>query len=202
MERTKLKLGKGEIVLFVVVTTLIWLPAGYCQPNGVALLLQQSPVQGGTISPNLGVHSIAMNSKITLNAVPKSGYQFVYWLGDVADPTSAATTAQIDAPKIIIAVFERAEYAFVDWEQDLDWPPVGGLFAASSDLSSPGGGAPGAKRHSGHGGNGYEPEPEEPDDFPVPGDSDDFPVPVPEPATIILFGIALPLLSRRYRKSG
>lgn len=82
----------------------------YCQTSDVALLLQQTPAKGGAITPIAGVYHFELNSEITLTAIPEPGYQFVYWLGDVSDPAATSTVVYLDKPKIIIAVFEQAEY--------------------------------------------------------------------------------------------
>ena len=77
--------------------------------EGVSLLLEQIPAQGGTITPNVGIYHLKPNSEITLTANPKPGYQFICWLGDVSDPKASSTVAYINGPKIIIALFERNE---------------------------------------------------------------------------------------------
>ena len=79
----------------------------HCQMDGVSLLLQQIPAQGGTITPNVGVHRLKPNSEIVLTANPRPGYRFIGWLGDVSDPKASSTVAYINGPKIIIALFER-----------------------------------------------------------------------------------------------
>jgi len=70
------------------------------------LLLQQTPLEGGTLTPRAGVHCFELNTRITLAAVPKPGFQFLYWLGDVSNPTANRTIVRLDAPKIVIAVFD------------------------------------------------------------------------------------------------
>lgn len=82
----------------------------YCQQPFVALILQQSPPRSGTVVPSPGLYEFALNSEVTLTAIPGLGYHFVCWLGDVADPTSGITITVLDKPKVIIAVFERNEY--------------------------------------------------------------------------------------------
>ena len=79
----------------------------HCQTSGVALLVQQTPAEGGIVAPTIGVHYFARNSQIALVAIPKPGYQFVCWLGDVTDPNSSRAVAYLDRPKIVIAVFAR-----------------------------------------------------------------------------------------------
>jgi len=100
---------RGLISAIAIIVGWLFAPA-YCQTPNVALLLQQTPSKGGATTPLAGVHHFALNSQITLTAVPKPGYQFVYWLGDVSDPAATNTIVYLDKPKIIIAVFEQAGY--------------------------------------------------------------------------------------------
>ena len=72
-----------------------------------AVLVQESPVGAGEIKPGIGVHTFSINETVTLTTVPKPGYRFVYWLGDVSNPTTNRTMLAVDGPKIIIAVFEQ-----------------------------------------------------------------------------------------------
>ncbi|RKY05836.1 MAG: hypothetical protein DRP65_12560 [Planctomycetota bacterium] len=172
---------------------------------GYSLLIEQSPIGAGKVAPQLGVYKAGLDEVVTLTAIAKPGYQFVYWLGDVTDPTINETTILVDSPKIVIAVFERSEF---------DLPLEAGI------VSGLGGGGlhrvPDFRPRGGGGGGGQfqkPPEPVEPsepleDDFPVPAEP--FPVPenddeeIPEPATAALFGLGTLLLSlsRPKRKPG
>ena len=177
-------IGWWVIVILAIVVIAAGLPTpAYCQTDGIALLIQQTPLNGGTITPDIGVHHFSMNTELTLTAIPKPGFQFVYWLGDVSDSTTSRTIAYLDTPKIIIAVFERVEYEFLEWEEAATSTPGQGLFGSAADYSRGGGGG-GIRRHGG--GRPKPPEPEE--DFPAPDEDGegDFPVPVPEPATAVL----------------
>lgn len=185
------------------------------QANGTTLLLQQSPPNGGAVSPAVGVHTFDQNTDVTLTATPKPGYQFVYWLGDVSDTTASTTIAYLDTPKIIIAVFERVKYDFAFFEE---LPPSraggggGGQRRSSADYTGQGGfGGPGGRRPHKYRRPSYEPtengdlDPPDPD-FPVPDDIEDFPVPdpepIPEPATGLLLTLgALLARSKRKRKN-
>jgi hypothetical protein len=75
------------------------------------------------MTPIAGVYHFELNSEVTLTAVPKPGYQFVYWLGDVSDPAATNTIVYLDKPKIIIAVFEQSEYGVLAAEEGM---PGGG----------------------------------------------------------------------------
>ena len=186
----------AQKTIILVAAAMIWLclsEAARCQ-NDPVLLLQQSPVQGGTITPGLGIHQFGLNASVTLTAVPKPGYQFVYWLGDVIDPTSNRTTVYLDLPKIVIAVFERSEYQFLAEEGAAGTPmPDSRMSASAGDYSRQeytgrGANKPSGKRYS----SASPPQ----NDFPVP-DDEDLPVPAPEPATGILLALGGLLAARR-----
>jgi hypothetical protein len=194
----------------VVVSAIVVIAAGlagpaYCQTDGTVLLLQQSPPQGGTIIPEAGVHHFEPDTEVALSAIPNPGYQFVYWLGDVRDPTANTTIAYLDTPKIIIAVFERAKYEILPMDEMAKSTPYGGLRHSAADYAQGGGG----------GGGGVRPPkwrwpqppeeeeeeefpaPEEGNEFPTPPQGEDFPVPIPEPATGILLAVGILALTKK-----
>jgi len=113
----------------------------------MVLLLEQTPVKGGKITPVAGVHYFKPNSEVILTAVPKNGYKFIHWLGDVSDPTSPNTVVYLNEPKVIIAVFEQAEQGIPSDGKGL---PLGGggggggLFPTALDFSRPTGFAGGS----------------------------------------------------------
>lgn len=176
----------------------------YCKTGQPVLLLQQLPADGGTITPDTGIHHVELNTSVTLTAIPKPGYQFVYWLGDVSDPTLNRTTAYLDAPKIIVAIFERAEFeleGLLEIGSGIPGRFGGAMRASASDYSRRG--------YSGGGGSQQQkvrrptPKPPEP---PLP--PPEVPVPIPEPATVVLLAVgsylalAIPKNSRRGRRLG
>ena len=193
-------IGLQSLVLALVLVIAGLHMTAYSQPTGTTLLLQQTPIQGGMITPGLGVHTLQTGTEITLTAVPKPGYQFVYWIGDVDEPAANSTTVYLDSPKIIIAVFERSEYEFLFSETATPSLSGGGLRASAGDYANQGGSGGGGKRpHKFRPPTQQQqeeppPEPPEPsEEFPAPqqGDGNDFPVPepIPEPATLILLGL-------------
>ena len=147
--------------------------------QGYAVLVQESPVGAGEIQPGIGVHDFAANEIVTLTTVPKTGWKFVYWLGDVYDPTKNRTMTAVDGPKIIIAVFERDEFEF--------------LAPAEGASSGPGISIPRHDTIGGGLGSGSTPTPD-PDPYP---DPDPTPDPVPEPQTIALLSLGAYLARRK-----
>jgi len=143
-----MKWGVPRSVLWagiVLAATIIVAPgAAYGRTGDVMLLLEQSPVKGGEITPVAGMYHFEPGSQVSLTAVPKPGYQFLYWLGDVSDPAAASTVVHLDKPKIIVAVFENTGRilgkgvpaggggggALFPTPAGLKWP--GGLNASSS----------------------------------------------------------------------
>ncbi len=194
------------VVLAVAVIAAGLAGPAYCQMGGTVLLLQQTPPQGGTVTPDAGVYRFELDEEVTLTAVPKPGYQFVYWLGDVSDSMANTTIVYLDAPKIVIAVFERASFELLPVEIEPKSMPGGGLRRSTADYARRGGG----------GGGGWRPRkwrwpewpeeeeedfpaPEEGNDFPTPpqDQDEDFPVPIPEPATGILLAVGMLALMRK-----
>ena len=202
-------------ITFVIIVVAALSTQAFCQneidADTYVLMIQQTPVGAGTITPETGVHSFTVNEKITVTAMPKPGYLFLYWLGSVDDMTTNRTTVLVDAPKIVIAVFERAEFALMTDESLRTGAGQGGLSNRGNGFGMGRAINPRVPR--------VPPEPPEIPDFhfddvPVPEDNpeddlpipeDDFPVPddeefIPEPATIILLGFGTALVRIRKNK--
>ena len=188
-------IGWEAVVLALVVVLCGLLEPAYCQTDGTALLLQQTPPQGGKISPSVGVHHFEPYTEVTLTAVPKPGYHFVYWLGDVSDPTANSTIVYLDVPKIVIAVFEQVEYDFLAVEERPQSAPVGGRRRSRGDYARGGGGGGYGRRREAGPSQPPPPPKKEKGDFPVPE-------PMPEPATAVLLvlGSLFALARRRAKK--
>ena len=186
----------GTAIAAVTVAIFALCGSAYCQPNpdDVVLFIQQTPDNGGTVNPGVGVLRFGPNSEVALTAVSNPGYQFVYWLGDVSDTTSNRTVVYLDAPKIIIAVFARARYEFLAQEEGTQSAPVGGMYSSAADYSNQGFGGGGGSQGTSGGEPSTPPKQEEkPKDFPVPQEGNDFPVPkpIPEPATAVLLAAGM-----------
>ena len=207
----------GVYNLFSLIIVLSISMAAQASDEGYALLVQSSPPGAGAVTPGLGVHKTAIGQTVALSAVPKQGYQFLYWLGDVSSTSGPDTTISIDSPKLVVAVFAKE-----DFDEEL---PLAGI---TDGQHAPGGGrrrynpiqspaSINAPRVFSDGRRRFAPQPPpvDPDDgdIPVPGDIDDIPVPgdievpesatieeIPEPATILLLGLGSSVLLKRRGK--
>jgi hypothetical protein len=201
---------QNRLIVIGVISILVGLFCGLPEPahcqgpqdrtDDTVLLLQQSNLEAGIVTPDVGVHYFGLNTEVALTATPKLGYHFVYWIGDVSDPTANRTIVYLDVPKIIIAVFERSEYELV-LEEVMQYTlgGGGGLYPSAADYGKQGYSGGGAKRPP-----KYRP-PERPQPpQPVPEEEpNEFPVPehLPEPATILLLGLGGLLLVKSRPKS-
>jgi hypothetical protein len=112
----------------LIIMAVLFTPV-HCQVLHVTLTLQQNSAQSGRIIPDPGVHDFALNSEVNLTAIPKPGYRFVRWMGDVADSTSSTTIVFLDKPKVVIAVFEQNEYDTSSMEANTSGGAGGGSVA-------------------------------------------------------------------------
>jgi len=212
IERKLIPIGFIAVVLAAVVAIT---QSAYCQEGGdYCLMIQQSPVDAGFGSPGVGIHRMPIGEHVTLTAIPKPGYRFVYWMGNVSDPSASKAIVVMDAPKIVIAVFERAEHELLIGGGDgggggfvggqgggSGLVGVGADYSRGGSVSTGGSRGPSKRRF-------ILPDyviVDESDNFPVPGEGDSIPVPgednpVPEPATVVILGAGgLMLLGRKRR---
>ena len=61
----------------------------------------------GAIDPGVGDYTYDPGTVVNIAATAGSGWQFINWSGDVADPFSAATTVTIDSSKTVTANFSQ-----------------------------------------------------------------------------------------------
>jgi hypothetical protein len=172
------------------------------QEDGTSLMLEMSPPDGGYLNIKSGVHTFDRFAEVALKATPKPGYQFVCWLGSVAETSNGSTSVFLDSPKMVVAVFERTRFEMAGTEQQ-----GGGADAASTSNDSQrsselirsqvgvGDGSsvsllPGEPSFHNNSNNEFH----VPDDLPVPGGE------VPEPATITLLAAGFFILAKRQKR--
>jgi hypothetical protein len=168
------------------------------QDDPYALLVQKSPEYGGVVTPSDSVQMTGIDQLITITAIPRDGYEFVYWLGDVTTPTNSVTTVLVDTPKMVIAIFQRPEN-----EIFAETNPGGSARGGGSSSRGRRNSIPASSlmsSSSGSGSRSYSPvrtNPEYiiyyPNDDPDDPDDPD----VPEPATMLMLGAGAIMLLRK-----
>ncbi len=203
-----LRMSKAILTSLILGLFTVMLAVPAYAEDGYALLVQQSPPDGGSVNLGSGVHKVGIGENVALSATPKPGYRFLYWLGDVSAADTMETSIEVDSPKMVVAVFARDDFEDV----------LSGGAGAGERLSGGGGGGgrrggfnpilPSASVSPASGPAEidypdyiYEYDPTNNYDIPVPGDGDDIPVPggeeVPEPTTILLLGLGSAAFLRR-----
>jgi hypothetical protein len=178
---------------------------------GYALIVQQSPIDAGLVTPNVGVHRPRLNQTVVIQATPRQGYRFVYWMGDVLNPTSNRTSVVLDSPKLVIAVFEKETFELLTRS---NISANGGAGTSTRTGPSLGSGSVWAAlpyyEQPDYVPDIYEP-PRRPiaspggTDILVPGGDDELPVPgpddpVPEPATMAMLAAGAMFLRKRKQR--
>jgi hypothetical protein len=136
--------GWRSILTIITIVGSLLTPA-YCATSDMTLFVQQTPDGGGATNPSSGIYRFSPQSEVTLTATPSPGYQFVYWLGDVSSPEAISTVVYLDKPKIVIAVFEEADYNYTGGGSPGGGggtTPSGGNISAGGGLSSTTGARP------------------------------------------------------------
>ncbi len=170
-----LLLGVAALLLGVALPAIA---ATEADESGFALLLQSSPVNGGSIVPGNGVHRMQIGQSVPLTAVPQRGYRFLYWIGDVGQTDRTRTSVRMDSPKLIVAVFEREQFEDLLGSGIVSGSATGGLHQSPNPITGSG---------------GVNPAP--PPTPPTPPT----PPPVPEPLSVILLGVGA-IAMRKMRK--
>ena len=181
----------GTVACFTIAMLAVSIfPAALCHAeqistsNGYALLIEQTPADAGFVTPELGVHERNKGDVLNLRAIPKPGYKFLYWLGDVEDTTDNETSVAIDSPKIIVAVFARSGH--VGGGDDIGLTPGAGRTQLRSSRASIRGGG---------GGRGATPRDRPSYNPPRRNDEE-----VPEPTTLLTLGLGSLIAMRHRRK--
>jgi len=86
----------------------------------LSLAVNQSA--GGTTSPTVGPHDYPEAEVVNISATPNTGWYFVNWTGDVADPNSEDTTVTVDQAKTVTANFTNTAFSLTMAVND----PTGG----------------------------------------------------------------------------
>lgn len=160
--------------------------------EGFALLVQSSPVDGGSVTPGNGVHKVQIGGKMQLTAVPRTGFRFLYWVGDVGQIDTTETTVEMSGPKLVVAVFVRERFEDMLPAGVISGPATGGTYA-SSGPSAGGRGYGTANGYRDFGGFSTPTPPEDDNSTLVPE--------VPEPATMLLLATGAIALARKQRIS-
>ena len=128
----------GSFLLAAVLAVGLARPVrAYGETHAYELCIEQSPAKAGKVTPDSGTHRFSANAVVALSAEPQPGYRFVYWLGDVADPGSKQTTVQVDATKVVVAVFQPEKKDALEERLRVGGGGGGPLVPTSIDLQAP-----------------------------------------------------------------
>jgi hypothetical protein len=92
-----------EPILYTISDTVVQI----IQEGAVTHTLTMAVSGNGSTTPAVGDHSLLEDTEVGITATPDSGWQFVNWTGDVADPNSASTIVIIDSDRTATANFTQ-----------------------------------------------------------------------------------------------
>src|SRR5207248_3128220 len=75
-------------------------------PPTAALTMQALPSNEGTTDPAPGNSTEDLNSVVSIQALPNSGYHFTSWTGNVAQPSNPSTTVTMSQAQTVTANFD------------------------------------------------------------------------------------------------
>jgi len=75
-------------------------------PKHVTLTVHIQPASAGSTIPEAGDHTYLPGDTVDLSAIPRNGYRFTGWTGDVFEPDSQNTQILMEENKTIYAHFE------------------------------------------------------------------------------------------------
>ena len=75
-------------------------------PPTTTLTMQASPSNEGTTDPAPGNSTEDLNSVVSIQALPNSGYHFTSWTGNVAQPSNPSTTVTMSQAQTVTANFD------------------------------------------------------------------------------------------------
>ena len=87
------------VAINVCIVLSVLVPTSFADNLSSSLVIESSPVVGGTVVPQADVDEQGASHAMTLTAVPNDGYRFMFWLGDVADSSAMSTTVLADSPQ-------------------------------------------------------------------------------------------------------
>lgn len=101
--------GKSIALVLLLVVMLSGCLGGGAGKSGPKFNLEVYVSGQGSVNPKAGATSIPSDTLVTIEAIPASGWEFSYWIGDVSDPYSPKTEIMMDEDKSVTAVMYSEE---------------------------------------------------------------------------------------------
>jgi hypothetical protein len=95
----------------------------------VSHTLAASSSGGGNVTLNPPGGTYLSTNTVTVSAVPNSGWQFLYWLGDASGSNTATVQLSMSSDKSVTAVFGTTLSTTVTGNGQVTLDPAGGLYA-------------------------------------------------------------------------